>query len=220
MRNTTEVTGMVIRVMPVGERDRRVTILSMEQGKLSFFARGAGKPGNPFMGATRPFSYGRFVLFQGRDSFSLESVEITNYFEEVAADVETTCFGMYFLELTDYFAREFAPEPGLLKLLYRSLLALTKPAIPRELTRRIFELRALVLDGSYDPEPPGRNAELCRYTWHYICTAPQEKLFTFTVSDEVLKELSENADISLSRFVDRKLHSLEILEMMTGGSPA
>ena len=82
MRNgVQEVTGMVIKSMPVGERDRRVTLMTMEQGKLSFFARGAGKPGSPFMGVTRPFSYGKFSLFQGRDSYSLEGAEIVNYFE-------------------------------------------------------------------------------------------------------------------------------------------
>ena len=106
---------MVIKSMPVGERDRRVTLMTMEQGKLSFFARGAGKPGSPFMGVTRPFSYGKFSLFQGRDSYSLEGAEIVNYFEKLSADLVTTCYATYFLELADYYAREFAPEPGILK---------------------------------------------------------------------------------------------------------
>ena len=69
------------------------------------------------MGATRPFSYGRFSLFQGRDSFSLESAEISVYFEALSSDLELACFASYFAELTDYYAREFAPEPELLKLL-------------------------------------------------------------------------------------------------------
>ena len=194
MKNLTEVTGMVLRAMPVGERNRRVVLLTMEQGKLSFFAHGAGKPGNPFMGVTRPFSYGRFTLFQGRDSYSLESAEIRTYFEEITNDVERTCYGSYFLELADYYSREFAPEPALLRLLYRALLSLTKPAIPNELTRRIFELRAMVTDGAYDPEPPLPGAEKCRYTWHYVCTAPEDKIFTFTVTEEILKEFSKNMD--------------------------
>ena len=106
MRNgVQEVTGMVIKSMPVGERDRRVTLMTMEQGKLSFFARGAGKPGSPFMGVTRPFSYGKFSLFQGRDSYSLEGAEIVNYFEKLSADLVTTCYATYFLELADYYAR-------------------------------------------------------------------------------------------------------------------
>ena len=198
--------------------------MTMEQGKLSFFARGAGKPGSPFMGVTRPFSYGRFSLFQGRDSYSLESAEIMNYFEKLSADLVTTCYATYFLELADYYAREFAPEPGILKLLYLSFLALQKPAIPQLLTRRIFELRMMVTDGSYDPNPPlyrgGREPSSagadCTYTWNYICTSPLEKLFSFKVTEEILSELGRNVDASLRKYTDRKFHSLEILEMMNG----
>ncbi|KAB0576969.1 DNA replication and repair protein RecO [Fusobacterium naviforme] len=215
MRNgVIEVTGMVLSVMPVGERDRRVALLTLEQGKLSFFARGAGRPGSPFMGVTRPFAYGKFSLFQGRDSYTLEGAEIANYFESLTLDVESTCYGTYFLELMDYYNREYAPEPRYLKLLYFSLLALQKPALPRELTRRIFELRSMVTDGSYDPEPPLRSGEGCAYTWHYICTAPLEKLYTFAISEESLAELGENVDASLHRYVDRTLHSLEILKLL------
>ena len=225
MRNgVQEVTGMVIKSMPMGERDRRVTLMTMEQGKLSFFARGAGKPGSPFMGVTGPFSYGKFSLFQGRDSYSLEGAEIVNYFEKLSADLVTTCYATYFLELADYYAREFAPEPGILKLLYLSFLALQKPAIPQLLTRRIFELRMMVTDGSYDALPPlyrggrepGASGADCTYTWNYICTSPLEKLFSFSVTEEILSELGKNVDASLRKYTDRKFHSLEILEMMNG----
>jgi DNA repair protein RecO (recombination protein O) len=223
MRNgVQEVTGMVIKSMPVGERDRRVTLMTMEQGKLSFFARGAGKPGSPFMGVTRPFSYGKFSLFQGRDSYSLEGAEIVNYFEKLSADLVTTCYATYFLELADYYAREFAPEPGILKLLYLSFLALQKPAIPQLLTRRIFELRMMVTDGSYDALPPlyrggrepGATGADGTDTWNYICTSPLEKLFSFSVTEEILSDLGKNVDASLRKYTDRKFHSLEILEMM------
>lgn len=211
----SEVSGMVIKSMPVGERNKRVTLLTLESGKLSFFVRGAEKPGNPFMGLTRPFSYGKFRVIMGNDANTLESAEISNYFTFLTDDMELTCYGAYFLELADWCAHEYAPEPALLRVLYRALTALGKPAIPRDLVRRIFELRTLVIDGAYDPEPPLRNAELCRYTWNHIISAPEEKLFTFTVTDEILAELSENVDASLKRFVDRKMNSLEILKQMT-----
>lgn len=210
-----DVTGIILRVSQIGERDRRVTVLTSEHGKLSFFARGAARPGSPFMGVTRPFLYGAFSLFQGRDSYTLEAAQIKNYFEELGRDVETTCYAGYFLELSDYYNRELAPASRSLELLYRSFLALLKPSIPKRLTRRIFELRSMVIDGAYDPEPPRRDASCCRYTWHYICTAPMEKLYTFSVSHEILTELEQNLNESLRRYVDRELHSLEILRMMT-----
>ena len=38
-----------------------------------------------------------------------------------------------------------------------------------------------------------------------------EKLYTFTVTEQVLNELKEIADIFRKRFIDRKFKSLEIL---------
>ena len=210
--NLVEVTGMVIKSMPVGEQDKRITLLTRERGKLSFFAHGARRPGNPLMGVTRLFAFGIFRLYEGRDSYNLQSADISEYFDAVTGDMETTCYGTYFLELADYYAHEYANEPQLLKLLYLSLLALGRPSIPHTLTRRIFELRSMVIDGAYDPEPPGEAGDTLKYTWHYICTAPQEKLYTFTLVPELLKELSAHVDISLSRYVDRPIHSLKILQ--------
>jgi len=46
----------------------------------------------------------------------------------------------------------------------------------------------------------------------YIADSSVEKLYSFKVSDEVLKELEEIAGIYQRRFVDRKMKSLEILE--------
>ncbi len=215
MRNgVTEVTGMVLSAKPVGEKDRSVKILTLDQGKLSCFARGAEKPGSPFMGTARPFAYGVFGLFQGKDAFTMVSADVRNYFEEITEDVETACYGMYFLELADYYGREFVREPRLLKLVYAALLALKKPAIPHELTRRIFEIKSLVIDGTCEEEPPLAGSEICRYTWHYIVETPIERLFTFTVTEEILQSLGKNTDALMARCLDRTFHSLEVLKAM------
>jgi DNA repair protein RecO (recombination protein O) len=212
--NVIEVTGMVIKSMPVGETDRRITLLTKERGKVAFFAHGARRTRNSFMGVTRLFAYGTFRLYENRDSFSLQSAEITNYFDTIPSDVETSCYGMYFLELADYYAHELQNEPQLLKLLYLSLTALTRPSIPHSLTRRIYELRIMVIDGAYDPEPQKTAGEACRYAWHFICTSPLEKLYTFNLKEDVMEELSRNVDFTLSRYVDRPIHSLQILKDM------
>lgn len=54
--------------------------------------------------------------------------------------------------------------------------------------------------------------EATAYTMQYIITSTIEKLYTFTVKDEVLKELGHIVDEELKRFVDRKMNSLEILK--------
>ncbi len=79
MRETEKLTGMVLKVSPVGEMDKRLVILTRERGKITAFARGARRPGNPFMAVSRPFAFGQFSLYAGRDSYTLQSAEISNY---------------------------------------------------------------------------------------------------------------------------------------------
>ena len=149
MKDAIPVMGMVLEVSSCGEADRRLVLLTRERGKITVFARGAKRPKSPLMGVSRTFAFGTFRLFEGRDAYSLEGAQISNYFEEIAQDMEAACYGSYFLELADYYGRENLDGSQLLKLLYQSLRALLKPAIPNRLVRRIMELRAMVINGEY-----------------------------------------------------------------------
>ena len=216
MYGVIEVYGIIIKCTPIGEYDKRITILTNTRGKISAFARGARRQGSPLMGATSVFASGTFKLFEGKDSYTLQTVSIDSYFSEILEDVETTCYGTYFLELADYYAREYIDEPQMLTLLYLTLKALTRPSIPKKLVRRIYELRMMVINGEYDPKPRLAAGEACEYAWDYIIKTPLKKLYSFVVTDEVYEQLAGNVDDMMARFLDRKMNSLEVLEAMTG----
>lgn len=213
MQGLISVTGMILKAEPVGEYDRRIVILTRERGKIAAFAKGARKQGSKLLASTGPFCFGEFRLYEGRTSYTVSDTNISNYFAELRDDFEQACYGMYFLEVMDYYTRENSDEKEMLKLLYQSLRALAHQGLSNTLVRYIFEIKALALNGEYPglPARTGGYLESAEYAVAYIVNSPVEKLYTFTVSKEVLKQLKDIADDFRKRFIDRKFKSLEIL---------
>lgn len=209
------VTGMVLKQTPIGEYDRRICLLTKERGKISAFAKGARKPGNRLSATTNPFSFGTFKLYIGKSSYTIQEADIKNYFEELRSDYIGAYYGMYFVEVMDYFTRENNDEREMLKLLYQSMRALCAPSLPNPLVKCIFELKAIVVNGEFPGAPKDRELEESTlYALHYIAESPIEKLYTFNVTDKVLGELQDVAGEYMERFTDREFKSLEILKTL------
>ena len=207
------VTGIILKQSPVGEYDRHISLLTRERGKISAFARGARRPGNKLAAAATPFSFGKFKLYEGRNSYTLAEAEIQNYFEELRTDYEGACYGMYFAEVTDYYTRENNDEKELLKLLYQSLRALMHEGLSNVLVRYVFEMKAMVINGEFPGMPrEGDWEESTRYAVSYIVDSSIERLYTFTVTPRVLMQLKQIADDYRVRYVDRQFKSLEIVD--------
>ena len=213
MQDYTEITGMILKAEPIGEYDRRVVILTKEKGKLSAFAKGARRQGSRLLAATNPFSFGNFKLYAGKNSYTLIEADISNYFEGLRSDYESAYYGMYFLEVMDYYTRENNEDKEMLKLLYQSLRALMHDKLDNRLVRYIFEMKAMVLNGEFPGMPQsGSYEESTGYAVNYIMTSSIEKLYTFTVTDTVLRQLKQIADDYRTRYIDRQFKSLEIVD--------
>lgn len=162
------LTGMVLSAAPVGDYDKRLVILTRERGKITAFAKGARRPNSQYVAGSRPFSFGEFILYQGREAYTLTGMNITNYFEDMALNLDKVYYGMYFLELAGYFGREGVEAKDMLNLLYASFTAINKDKIPYKLIKCIFELKIFALNGEYPDvfccQGCGRSEELTYFS--------------------------------------------------------
>jgi len=246
MKQAVTVTGMVLKVAPIGEYDRRVVILTKEIGKISAFAKGARKPNSSLIGVTSPFSFGQFTLYEGRSSYNVQNVSITNYFGELREDIEKAYYGMYFMELADYYTREHNDELLSLKLLYQTLRALGQGNIDYSLIRAIYEMKMISINGEapqvfhcvrcgrkeglmrFSANSGGNVCEECAsqitelqtmqaatlYALQYIVQSPIEKIYTFALMEDNLKELKEIVRRYMQVYVGKDFKSLEILKTL------
>ena len=91
--------------------------------------------------------------------------------------------------------------------------ALGNEAIPHKLTRCIFELKSIMINGEFDVRLITEDLlESTRYTIDYIMKTPVEKLYRFLVNEEVLEQLREFNRRLCRQTFDRDFKSLEILE--------
>lgn len=215
MQEFIQVTGIILKQTPIGEYDRRICLLTKEKGKISAFVSGSRKPGSRLSSATNPFSFGVFKLRVRTSAYNVEEAEIQNYFEELRKDYIGAYYGMYFAEVADYYTRENNDEREMMKLLYQSLRALSVESIPRELVRFVYEIKSIVVNGEFPGLPIDWELEdSTRYAVNFIVESSIEKLFTFTVSKQVLEQLEKLADHYRMKIMEKEFKSLEILKTL------
>lgn len=244
MRDKVELTGMVLSSAVVGDYDKRLVILTKERGKITAFAKGARKPGSPYLGVSEPFNFGTFSVMEGFDAYRFLGADIKEYFTDVKNDIEGICYGTYFCDVLEYFCVEGIGDIHILNLLFVTLKALAKPEIPNPLIRRIFELKALALEGegmaafscvrcgqekvlAFDLPADGLICEKCLeqhagqrisessvYTLQYILSASLDKLYHFHVTDAVFSEIDGVIQAYFEHHVTKKFKSLQILSSL------
>ncbi len=215
MQEFMKVTGMVIGAYPCNEFDKRLVILTKEAGKITVFVKGAKRPNSRFSAVADLFVFGNFDLYVGRTSYNLENAEVLNYFEFVRNDITAAYYGMYFMELVDYYTRENNDEALVLLLLYRAMQGLKSEKLDNPFVKAVFELKLFVIEGELIPvENLGSFSNDVATAVNYIVNSSIENLFSFTLAGNGNNELAELADMERRRLVDTKMKSLEILEML------
>jgi DNA repair protein RecO (recombination protein O) len=93
------------------------------------------------------FVMGTFTLYEGRNAYNLKSIDVTEYFYDLTADMEKFCYGSYFCEMMSYFTHEGERAGDYLNLLYVTFMALRKKQMPVRLIRCVYELKLMDIFG-------------------------------------------------------------------------
>lgn len=205
---------MVIGVMPIGEYDRRVVLLTRECGKISAFARSARKPNSPLIGATDLFCYGTFKVYAGRDAYTLVEASIQNYFAYFRTHIEEAMIGQYFMEVMDYCTRENNDEAMLLLLTYQSLRALESDRLPNRLVRSIFEIKTVVIEGEFEEPNEESYTPATMMAIRHIATSGIARLYSFVLDDQPMRELTQLADRYMNHCFAHHFKSLDVMDIM------
>lgn len=161
--------GIVVREVSTGEADKIITLLTKGQGRVSALVKGGRRPRSRLSAASQVLCYGDWVLYRGRDLYSVNSCDVIEPFYEIRNDVVKLTYAAHFTDILMELIQENQPSPGLLKLLLNSLHMLAKTEKNPDLITCIFELRATSIAG-YAP-----HVQSCMN-----CGAAPEKTYSFS----------------------------------------
>ena len=235
MSDLITVQGVVLSAMPVGDYDKRIVLLTRERGKISAFAKGARRQNSPFMAAANPFVFGSFTLYEGRTSYNLNQVSVQHHFLELAdyfgkeGTDEKEMMNLLYVTIKAILNPHI--EDRLVRCIYELRTMVIQGVMPqlfqcagcgRELmeeeTGELFfsqdEHGILCADCSRMAMDRKRISAAALYAMRYIAVSPLAKLYTFTVRDDVLRELERHIYRYTELNTDKRFKSLEILEMM------
>lgn len=143
--------GLVIKEQNIGEQDRLLTILSRDRGVIKVFAKNARNIKSAKGSASRLLCYSRFVIYKGRDTYSLDEVELVEMFVPLRKDVIKMSLAQYFCELAMYFVDENMQSEMFLRIVLNALYVTSKTNKPLGLIKSATELRLLSVSG-YMPD--------------------------------------------------------------------
>jgi len=150
---THSAEALLLAVTDLQEKDRIVTFLTREHGKVRGVARGARRKYSRFSGQLQPLAKVKVTWFEkeGRELVRISGVELVRLPGPLQADLEGILLGSYLAEHLLEFAQENEPAELYFRLLDSTLAALAS-GVDRDLAARYFEAWVLRLAGIF-PAP-------------------------------------------------------------------
>ena len=122
----TDTEGIVLKQIKTVNGRTMLVMFSRKFGRISVGTNLTGAGKNKSALATRPFTYGEYELFKGRDVYNLNSGRVIRSYFDIGEDLDKFMAASYVMELTDRILMEEDPQPKLFGNLADFLEAITK----------------------------------------------------------------------------------------------
>lgn len=139
--------GLVLRSRQFGEKDRLLTLLSPEIGKISARAPGARNIKSKLSAGVEPFTCASFLLYRGRSLYTISQLEVEHSYVNIRGNIYDYTLGLYLTELVEKTVEEGEACPAIYNLLTSCWFLLNQQKGDRDIIARFFELRLLNLLG-------------------------------------------------------------------------
>ena len=143
-------TGIVLRRIPLGEKDKIITLFTRERGKVRAVAKGARKTTSKLSGGSEPLMLVKGLFSEGKSLDVMSQVEVRESFLILRSDYDRYLRATYACELLDNLTEENDPEEEAFELLLSTLYVLQRAVMP-DLALHAYELKLLALVG-YEPQ--------------------------------------------------------------------
>ena len=144
----TETEAIVIRQTKTAYGRRMIVLLTKNYGKISAGTSITEGGKNKSALALRPFTRGRYELFKGRESYSINGAETIESFYSIGEDIDKYSCASGALELADRMLEDEQQSAGMYNLLSEYLSMLEKRKSDFGTLFLAFRIKALELFGS------------------------------------------------------------------------
>ncbi len=148
MSRLVKTRALVLRARRLGEKDKLLTLLSPEIGKVGARAPGACSVKSKLSAGAEPFIVATFLLHRGKSLYTISQLEVGETYANIRGNVHDYALGLYLAEMVEKTIEEGGEaSPAIYRLLTDCWHLLNEQKGDRDILSRYFELRLLDLLG-------------------------------------------------------------------------
>ena len=140
---TIVTPGLVLKETRYKESDRILTILTPELGVISASAQSSLRLKSRLFSACGLFCYSAFVLFPGRNMYTVREASVKNVFHGISRSIEAASLAMYLAEMAAALSPTGEEAGRELRLLLNCLYMISENKADLRVIKAVFELRTM-----------------------------------------------------------------------------